>query len=40
MCLYLWFLSNLQVGTHRVEGSCPTHIEMGLVEWLQHLDEI
>lgn len=40
VCLYLWFLPHLQVGTHRVEGSGPTHIEMGVVERLQHLDKI
>lgn len=40
VCLYLWFLAHLQVGTHRMEGSGPTHIEMGLVERLQHLDKI
>lgn len=37
---YLWFSAHLQVGTDRVEGSCPTHIDMGVVERQQHFYEI
>lgn len=40
MRLYLWFLAHLQVGTHGVKSSCSAHVKMGLVEWLQHFDEI
>lgn len=39
-CPYLRFLAHFQIGADRVESTCPTHIQMGLVEWLQHLDEI
>lgn len=39
-CWYLRLLAHFQVGAHRMEGSRPTHIHMGLVKWLQHLYEI
>ena len=38
--VYLRSLAHLQVSTDRVEGPCATHIEMSLVERLQHFDEV
>lgn len=37
---YLSFVSHFDQSTDRVEGSCPTNQQMGLIVLLQHFDVV
>jgi len=38
--VYLRSPAHLQEATHGMEGTRPTHVQVGLVQWLQHLHKV